>query len=482
MTASPSAAKPALTVPKALVLSKLSKLPDAAPVVEALRSADTSRAVSADHLEALLAEHRPSLGASTISAMEQLVRHGAKSGKNLFDVSDRGMEAMAVNAPVRKEASKAPPASLPFHHHTAPRHVSGEPDGILTSDFDVTLPGSAATSLNAPLLQHGSDAAFFAGNSGIHTVSRETGLIATLHAYPSPRALAMPALNAAGDTLFAAHFNGVNDVVLQALDTKTGEERWSFSGPGAFGGLTPLVLSHDEKTLFHIGSDYTLRAFHADGSGIAWTAQTGAAIGSPVVSPDGKTVCVTNAQQVLAFDALTGESRWPTGLERPSNRGPMAFSPDNKTVLVPSEEGLSSYDVETGDRLWSKKTALREDGGVVVTRAGDRALFADTAGDIHVVDAQTGGALHRIKPRLDGNALRIAGVPVLIGDDDSEAVCKCHGGEFIRVNLDDGRFVVQASSPTPPTSTDFSVTPDGGHALYFSGWNSMLSVSLPTLE
>jgi halocyanin-like protein len=255
-------------------------------------------------------------------------------------------------------------------------------------------------------------------------------------------------LAVADGTLYAseqAHFGtGPQDpeLVVRALDPKTGTERWSFRRK-SYPPTRPTVA---EGTVYVGTGSHAIHAIDAIDGTERWRADLGSSVNGLAVVPDaasedarGMVYAGCNDYRLYAFDAETGERRWrertrgvvntpavADGLVYATNRGYIdAELEDDGSVetetdgSVAREMAVQAFDAATGDRRWTVELDSQADTGSTPAYVGDEPVVADG-----VLYAAVNTTDHTFKLyALGGAAAREEGAGTT---DDSAAVKETH--------------------------------------------------------
>jgi outer membrane protein assembly factor BamB len=181
---------------------------------------------------------------------------------------------------------------------------------------------------------------------------------------------ASPALNASGDTLYAASWDGK----LYALNTANGSKRWDYA-TGAYIASSPAVAA--DGTIYFGAGDSSLHALTPTGT-LKWRFPAADWIdSSPAIAPDGTVIFASWDGHVYAVDTA-GNELW-----RYANGGPIVSSPaigPDGTVYIGTSGGALLALSSTGSLQWSFPTqgdveaapAIGADGSIYVGSVGGR--------------------------------------------------------------------------------------------------------------
>jgi len=141
---------------------------------------------------------------------------------------------------------------------------------------------------------------------------------------------------------------------LLALDQETGRVRWRFDGPVV--ESSPLVVGR----LVIVGAwDHKLYAFDARTGKQRWAFDTGAEIDSSAAYGDGLVFIGTNAGEIIALSAFTGELRWrSSSFSRFGSREYFYATPTvayGRVYAANTDGTLYSFGAKTGNLLWAKE-------------------------------------------------------------------------------------------------------------------------------
>ncbi|MFC8201450.1 serine/threonine-protein kinase [Streptomyces sp. NPDC057298] len=219
---------------------------------------------------------------------------------------------------------------------------------------------------------------------------------------------------------YAAVVHGVDTTLLvgergavRALDSTTGEERWSapigglgtqWIGGSAAAGVLYAVTPSDDGTTTQVS------AVSAERGTVLWTRSTAGNL-SPFSAPDGALYLLsTNADQmvdaIVRFDSGKRSARrvpLPTPLDRASaaQSGGIAYLSDVGGSLVAVDTRPSGK----GSELWRLETSVSRPSRPVV--AGGRVYVTGPDGRLLATDAGSGEPLGQTRPRLGGDTARV---------------------------------------------------------------------------
>jgi outer membrane protein assembly factor BamB len=223
---------------------------------------------------------------------------------------------------------------------------------------------------------------------------------------------------------------------LVALDLRTGEMRWRFSGRGA----VDLRACRSGRLLVVVGGDSSVHAIDAATGEIAWRhTSSGRFCLAPLV--DSETVLVVSGEpgrgdaELVGLDLYSGRERFRRELGGAAQSAAIAAG-DLAIVAITGGRGgvLAAFECETGERRWVAPDPGLGIGGAAL--ALDRALVINTPrGSVHALDLATGDPIwsrrlahpvsddvpQRLDPVLRGGALFVpaAAVHVLRPTDGS---------------------------------------------------------------
>ncbi|MFE9682564.1 PQQ-binding-like beta-propeller repeat protein [Streptomyces sp. NPDC006285] len=203
---------------------------------------------------------------------------------------------------------------------------------------------------------------------------------------------------------------------VRALDSATGEERWStrigglgtqwIGGPVGAGVFYAVTPSDD-------GTATQVSAVSAERGTVSWTRSAAGNL-SPFSAPDGALYLLsTNADQLV--DAVV---RWDTGergVRRVSLPTPLdrASAAESGGLVYLSEVGGSIVAVDTrragedgvGSELWRLETSVSRPSRPVVS--GGRVYISAPDGRLLATNARDGEPLGQTRPRLGGDTARV---------------------------------------------------------------------------
>lgn len=223
---------------------------------------------------------------------------------------------------------------------------------------------------------------------------------------------------------------------LAAIDLRTGEMRWRFSGRGA----GDFKVCRSGRLLLVVGGDGTVHAIDAATGEIAWRhASSRRFCTAPIV---GRELAITIAGEpgrgegeIVALDLFTGREVVRHSLGGPAGGAALIAGELAIVAIAGGRRGtLAAFDPERGELRWTAPDpGLGLGGGALVL---DRAIVINTArGSVHALDLASGEALwsrslahpvsddvpRRLEPVLRGGALFVpaAAVHVLRTADGS---------------------------------------------------------------
>jgi eukaryotic-like serine/threonine-protein kinase len=178
------------------------------------------------------------------------------------------------------------------------------------------------------------------------------------------------------------------DGTLVALDTATGQERWTRPQPAP-----PIGLAATTSTVLVATTDGEVTALDPATGQPQWSAAVGSTLRSgPVVA--GPVVAVITADgDITALDTTTGEPAWthPTGTTRSS---PLAR--DATTLYLRDEHGLVALDAATGDVRWETTADGTAYRGTPAVSRGQVFIAADDL-TVRILSTETGQEADRIE-------------------------------------------------------------------------------------
>ncbi|MGI6454340.1 MAG: PQQ-binding-like beta-propeller repeat protein [bacterium] len=220
-----------------------------------------------------------------------------------------------------------------------------------------------------------------------------------------------------GKTLFLG-FNQFDRVT--AIDTETGEEKWSFhvDGPVRF---SPVV---ENGKVYFVSDDGNLYCLDAEQGALLWKYQgitedrkilgnerlisTWCARGGPVIK-DGIIYFASGIWPfmgvfIFALDAETGREVWvndsisSTFINQPHNSPSFAnIAPQGNLVvngeylLVPGGRSVPAcFDLKTGEQLYFHLSRINKTGGAFVSAIGDHFVNYYRDSEVHLFDIKTG--------------------------------------------------------------------------------------------
>lgn len=499
----PSRPLSSLAVPKGVVVPRLRALPETSALTAAVEaSREHAAGIEPDAFAELVESHRDALAPDALTKVDALVRHlQAGTRANLFDVFEQGpdlLRALSERATQRPERTVID-LQRAFSGMAAPRRTddAGGSDRLaIPWTARLKLPLNAGT----PLVMPSAKELFVCSTDSLFRVSTHSGKSSQVPLdIPGLHAMAVPASSSDGERVFFAlrkqGWTAEEETVLVAANPTTHEELWRTTTPGVSPyreAIPPgfahqfnpsdLTLSRDEKRLFHLGTDATLRCYDASAGHVLWETGVGGRVsGITVEAPDGKTVCVRGPAGIEAVDAHKGAPRWTSdGNPKTFRTGRMEFTPDGSKLLLPEADGVRALDAATGTSSWKFEMSVDADQGVVVTRDGGFAVIPGGDGRLHVLDPNTGAAQRTVDltDGRDGDGIRLLGAAVL-ANEDTEAIVVDQSGRFSRVRLDDGTMVQSPVSSPGAGNGSFSASPDGRFAYSTRVTGDVLATELP---
>ncbi|MFF6871942.1 PQQ-binding-like beta-propeller repeat protein [Streptomyces sp. NPDC012450] len=215
-----------------------------------------------------------------------------------------------------------------------------------------------------------------------------------------------PALH--GDTVYVWR-----DARLQALDARTGAERWSYPiGDAASCGGVPVRVAPAEDGYVYVSAGTRVLSIDIAAGHVRWHFEAPAVFLSPPAFAPGPAVTgggvylADHLGTVYALDATTGQDRWRIATEQRQSTEPVLVADGN--VHVGSGSALYTLDAVTGTPRWRFAAGGELVGSPVV--ADGRIHFGSADHVLYTLDA-TGGQL-RWKLATGGE---ITGSPVAKG-------------------------------------------------------------------
>ncbi len=227
-----------------------------------------------------------------------------------------------------------------------------------------------------------------------------------------------------GDFLFTQEQRGDSEAVV-AYRPDTGEEIWVHTNPGRhetfLGGIGPRATPtfHDSR-LYVLGATGTLDCLEPTTGKVIWSRQIAEDAGteqlefgfsgSPLVVDDkvivnpGKNVPTGGDPSmydgsppgaVIAYDRLTGDIVWKTGMRQAGYGAPRLEIVDGEPqILIFKAWGLSGHDPATGRELWWWE---------FINPYGTNAVqpILTASGDIYISTESTGSALLHVSRQAD---------------------------------------------------------------------------------
>ncbi|MGV9687923.1 outer membrane protein assembly factor BamB family protein [Streptomyces sp. NPDC003444] len=215
-----------------------------------------------------------------------------------------------------------------------------------------------------------------------------------------------PALH--GDTVYVWR-----DARLQALDARTGAERWSYPiGDAASCGGVPVRVAPAKDGYVYVSAGTRVLSIDIAAGHVRWHFEAPAVFLSPPAFAPGPAVTgggvylADHLGTVYALDATTGQDRWRIATEQRQSTEPVLVADGN--VHVGSGSALYTLDAVTGTPRWRFAAGGELVGSPVV--ADGRIHFGSADHVLYTLDA-TGGQL-RWKLATGGE---ITGSPVAKG-------------------------------------------------------------------
>jgi outer membrane protein assembly factor BamB len=194
------------------------------------------------------------------------------------------------------------------------------------------------------------------------------------------------------DALFVSTMDGT----LWKLDPGTLDNLWAAPFEVNAGLLTDPVLADDHsvvvggigRELYAIDTESGERKWSVGGRNWFW--------GRPLVE-GGRVFATTLAGQVFGIDANTGDEAWSFTTENPVRAGAVL---SGGLVIVVDERGdVYGFDPETGAKQWGP-TSLDRTVRATPLVQGDSVFIVSDGGDLYTIDAETG----RAEPATDSDA------------------------------------------------------------------------------
>ncbi|MGH7224446.1 MAG: PQQ-binding-like beta-propeller repeat protein, partial [Gemmataceae bacterium] len=247
------------------------------------------------------------------------------------------------------------------------------------------------------------------GASGVMAVNPDTGATLWNH---STRGEVMPTPAYWRGDLYAATGAGQ----LLALDARTGKLDWQLKLPGWVSMSSPAIAGH----VLYVGALNSVVAVDLETHRILWEHQEYATFTdvSPAVSKSGVVVITGkkardqltaqekqayeavrgNLDFIYGFDAKTGKLLWKKlmggGVDQNDNTAGVPTIADGRVYVgSPYTDTFYCYAVNTGKLIWELDIRAGIKGAPVIY--GGHVFFGDTAGYLHVLDAQTGARVRR---------------------------------------------------------------------------------------
>ncbi|MFE0644172.1 PQQ-binding-like beta-propeller repeat protein [Streptomyces sp. NPDC058877] len=200
---------------------------------------------------------------------------------------------------------------------------------------------------------------------------------------------------------------------LQALDARSGAERWSYPiGDAASCANVPVRVAPAEDGCVYVSAGTRVLSLDIAGGHVRWHFEAPAVFLSPPVFVPGPAVTgggvylTDHLGTVYALDAATGQDRWRIATEQRQSTEPVLVADGN--VHVGSGSALYTLDAVTGTPRWRFAAGGELVGSPVV--ADGRVHFGSADHVLYTLDA-TGGQL-RWKLATGGE---ITGSPVVKG-------------------------------------------------------------------
>jgi outer membrane protein assembly factor BamB len=185
--------------------------------------------------------------------------------------------------------------------------------------------------------------------------------------------MARPTVGADG-TIFASCMEGR----IYAL-SPDGVEHWCFPRDGSRVGsiFAPAALSPDGSLLFQGTFDHKIYAIDTRSGEQRWSYDSGAAVdGAPAVTPSGVVVFGNKDGMLTALDADSGALRWSRAW-KPAAEDAACVGPDN-TLLLPDESpAVVVLDASTGEERYRVPTEHTIRGGVAISPDGSTLYCVD---------------------------------------------------------------------------------------------------------
>lgn len=179
-----------------------------------------------------------------------------------------------------------------------------------------------------------------------YSIDVRTGSISWSQSLPRGRSSAPKIQD--GMVYFCKDRYGDTPAKIYALNSETGERRWTKKLDGRIGGTVAVT----QETVFVSADD--LHAFDSKTGTGRWTVSTPGSVGvSPVVS-DGYLYAVDEDGAVFAIRAKEGTVDWRTDVGSPHKSGGLAVT--DRTVYYCGRAGLSALDSQTGEQRWQFDT------------------------------------------------------------------------------------------------------------------------------
>jgi eukaryotic-like serine/threonine-protein kinase len=285
----------------------------------------------------------------------------------------------------------------------------------------------------------------FSGGSGTQTGSSTAPPGSPRWTYPTSGPVTCMA---AGD---GVGYAAGTDAMLHAIDVRTGQARWTYALRGDSSRHNPVVADGNVYV-----DDNTLTVYALTTSGeLRWEADGGRLIGAGegIVVASARDY-MTSGDQVAAYDAATGATRWSVRVDGP----PIGtFALDNPggvaggRVYVGMHDALRTFDANSGDTVWEQplpELATVTVTGPIVYCTGGRAGSPTT---LVAFDAATGQERWRrtTEQRYQDIAVHDGTVYVDAGHGIGLSALDAETGEP-RWEIDRGKPVTRAMYGTAP--------------------------------
>jgi outer membrane protein assembly factor BamB len=175
---------------------------------------------------------------------------------------------------------------------------------------------------------------------------------------------------------------------LFALDAKSGERRWSFSG----GQPLRAQTAYDGKNLYLASGDGTLSALNLEGV-LQWQQVLAAPLlRAPVVLPQGVAV-VSREGLVVVYDQQ-GQLVWQRALDEVCYYGAPVYS-EEALFVATAGNGLWKLDVKTGEVVWRVELAGPSYATPLIDKG--RIFIGDNSGALRVFGVDSGQLVTQFK-------------------------------------------------------------------------------------